>query len=284
VSEMSKENQEITCCEYFLDWYNKQHKRNYIYEKAEAHLTELVGKLRWDFVAYERANPQEWIGIEVKELDTTRDISRWSEFWEKLCLELTQNLASKGIQGEFKLIHPPVFNLKPEERSQFRKSFAEVLIDKESILKPDFIDIGPDIACKFTKWPQEKTRGRDEYHAWGKYRPSELLINKNPDSICKVISPISPIRVRDFSEVHKKIFAEVFKPKGNGVQPNKQLELAKEKRARKTILLLACYPFIEEYLIKNQVQNLERDLISDIDCIYLVDMRNKGRVVNIYPD
>ena len=94
----------------------------------------------------------------------------------------------------------------------------------------------------------------------------------------------SPIRVRDLSEVHKKIFTEVFKPKEDGVQPNKQLKLAKQKGARKTILLFACYPFIEESLIRDQVQNLDHHLNSDIDCIYLVDMGGEGGVVKIYPD
>ena len=284
MNKRGKQTEEETCVLCFLNWYNKQHNRNYIYERAEARFTKLKGKLRWDFVAYERDNPEEWIGIEVKELDTTREVSRWSEFWDKLCLELTEDLASKGIQGKFRIIHPPVLNLKPEERLKFRRVFVEVLTNKQSTLRGDFVDIGPDVWSKFPNWPTEKSEPFDEYDKWGTSRPCKLEIKKISDSGCEVISPISPIRVRDFSEVHKRIFAEAFQPEEDCSQPNKQLKLAKDKGAKKTILLLACHPFIEESLIKDQVQNLERHLISNIDSIHLVAMGNKDRVVNIYPD
>lgn len=276
---MDKENREEICAQRFLDWYNKQRKTDYIYKRTEEHFTELKGKPRWDFMVYERGNPEEWIGIEVKELATTREVSRWSEFWDKLCLELTQDLASKGIQGKFRIIHPPVLNLKPEERLKFRRVFVKVLTNKQSTLKGDFVDIGPDIADKFPNWPEEKSEPFDEYDKWGTYRPWKLEIKRISDQGCEVISPISPIVLRNGAELHEKTFNEA-----DIKHANKQLELAKEKGARKTILLFACYPFIEESVIKDQVQNLDRHLISDIDSIYLVDMGNKDRVVKIYPD
>jgi len=280
---MDKEIEEKICVARFLNWYNKQRKRDYVYKRTEDHFTELKGKPRWDFVAYECDNPEEWIGIEVKELATTREVSRWSEFWDKLCLELTQDLANKGIQGKFRIIHPPVLNLKPEQRLKFRRVFIEVLTNKQSTLRGDFGDIGPDIADKFPNWPKEKSEPFDEYDKWGTYRPCKLETKKISDSGCEIISPISPIRVRDFSEVHKRIFAEAFQPEEDCSQPNKQLRLAKGKGAKKTILLLACYPFVEESLIKDQVQNLDCQRISDIDYIYLVDMGDKHRVVKIHP-
>jgi hypothetical protein len=272
------EEAEKICVQRFLNWYSKQHKRNYIHHRAEDYFPELKGGLRWEFVAYERDNPEEWIGIEVKELSTTREVHIWFEFWEDLCLELTQDLAVKGVQGKFKIIHPPVFNLKSKERPKFREAFIEVLANKESILKVDFTDIGPDIADKSTNWPKQKSRNRDEYRKWGGDRPAELLINKSPYSGCQVISSSSPIVARDGVEIHEKTFNEA-----DIKHANKQLKLAKEKGARKTILLFACEPFIYEDLIKNQVQNLDRHYISDIDYIYLVDMGDEGRVVKVYP-
>lgn len=277
------EEAEGICVQRFLNWYNKQYKRNYTYERAENHFPKLKGGLRWEFVAYERNNREEWIGIEIKELNTTREVSNWFEFWQGLCLELTKVLAAKGIQGKFKIIHPPVINLKPREHQKLLKAIIEVLINKESILNVDFTDIGPDIADKFTNWPKQKSDLK-EYDKWGEYCPSELLINKSPDSRCEVRSPISPIIARDAIEQHKETFSEAFKLKKGSIWPNEQLKLAKEKGARKTILLLACYPFVYEDLIKNQVQNLDHHLISDIDYIYLVDMGSKGRVVRIYPN
>lgn len=281
---MDKENKEEICVQRFLNRYNEQHKRTYIYRRATDYFLDLKDKLNWDFVGYERDNTKEWIAIEVKELATTREISRWFKFWERLCSESTRDLAVKGMQGKFEIIHPPVFNLEPEEHLKFRKAFTEVLTNKESILKADFTDIGPDIASKFTRWPKDKSRNLDEYHTWGKYRPSELLINKSPDSRCEVTSLTSPIVVRDGFEQHKETFDEVFEPKKDSIRANEQLKLAKEKGARKTILLLCCEPFIYEDLIKDQVRNLDRRLISDIDCIYLVDMGSEGGVVKIYPD
>jgi hypothetical protein len=232
----------------------------------------------WDFVVYERDNPEEWIGIELKELATTREVSRWSEFWDRFCLELTEDLTSKRIQGKFTIIHPPVLNLKPEKRLEFRRVFIEVLTNRQSTLKGDFVDIGPDIADKFPNWPKEKSEPFDEYDKWGTYRPCKLEIKRISDPRCEVISPISPIVARDIVELHEKTFNEAAIK-----HANKQLKLAKEKGARKPILLFACYPFIEESLIKDQVQNLDRHLTSHIDCIYLVDMGNKDRVIKMYP-
>jgi len=275
---MNKEVKEEICVELFLNWYKKQHNSEYIYERAENHFPELQGKLRWEFIAYELANPQAWLGIEVKELSTTREVSRWSEFWNKLCLELIEDLAGKGIQGKFTIIHPPVLNLKPEKRLEFRRVFVEVLTNKQSTLTEDFTDIGPDIADKFPNWPKKKSEPSDEYDKWGTYRPCKLEIKKVSDPRCEVISPISPIVARDLVELHEKTFSEA-----DIKHANKQLKLAKEKGTRKTILLFACYPFIEESLIKDQVQNLDRHLVSHIDCVYLVDMGDNGGVIKMFP-
>jgi hypothetical protein len=279
VKRRGKGIEEKICVEHFLSWYNKQRKEDCIYEKTEDHFTELKGKLCWDFMVYERGNPQEWIGIEVKELSTMRDVSGWSEFWNKLCLELTEDSVSKGIRGKFTIIHPPVLNLRPEKRINFRRAFVEVLTNKQSMLKGGFVDIGPDIADKFPNWPKEKSEPFDEYDKWGTYRPCKLEIKKISDSGCEVISPISPIVLRDGVELHEKTFNEA-----DIKHANKQLKLAKERGTKKTILLFACHPFIEESLIKDQVQNLDRHLISDIDSIYLVATGNKDIVVPIYPD
>ena len=277
---MGKEKEEEICVQRFLKWYNKQYKGNYTHERAENCFPELKGGLRWEFVAYEHDNREEWIGIEIKELATTREVSNWSEFWQGLCLELTQNLAVKVVQGRFDIIHPPVLILKPRERPKLLKAFLKVLTDKETILRTDFTDIGPDIAKKFSNWPREEIRNFAEYNIYhGEYRPCELLINKSPDLRCEVTSPISPIRARDVVKQHKVTFNEA-----DIKHANKQLKLAKEKGARETILLFACYPFVHEDLIKNEVQNLDSHLICDIDCIYLVDMDSKSKVVKIYPD
>lgn len=275
---MDKENKEEICAQRFLNWYNEQHKRNYIYQRAATYFLSLKGKLNWDFVACERDNQEEWIGIEVKELSTTREVHIRFEFWEDLCLELTQASTVKGIRGKFKIIHPPVVNLMPRERPKLLKALVEVLNNKTSALKADFMDIGPDIADKFTSWPREKSRNRDEYRKWRELRPAELLINRSPYSGCQVISSSGSIVARDGVEIHEKTFNEA-----DIKHANKQLKLAKEKGARKTILLFACEPFIYEDLIKDQVQNLDHHLVSDIDYIYLVDMGSEGRVVKIYP-
>jgi len=276
--QVDKEIRERICVDRFLNWYNTQYNRKYIHEKATHRFPDLKNG-DWDFVAYERGNPLDWIGIEVKELSTTREVSQWSEFWDRLCLDLTQDLASKGIQAKFAIIHPPVLDLEPRERVKFRRAFVEVLTNKQSTLKGGFVDIGPDIADKFPNWPKEKSEPFNEYDKWGTYRPCKLEIKKISDSGCEVISPISPIRLRDAVELHEKTFDEA-----DIKHANKQLKLAKEKGARKTILLFACYPFVEEGLIKGQVQNLDRHVIPDIDSIYLVAMGSNDIVVPICPD
>ena len=277
---MGEEAAEI-CVQRFLNWYNEQHQGNYIHQRADTYFPDLKNKLNWDFVAYERDNLREWIGIEVKELATVRETSIRFKFWRDLCLELTQDLVDGGVQGEFGIL-PPVFDLKSEERPKFREAFIEVLCQEAPNMKiNEIINIGPDIADKFANWPKEKSNNLDEYHKWGEYRPSELQITKSADSGCEVISLTSPIIVYDGSEAHKEAFDEVFKP--TDVKANKQLKLAKGKGAMEVILLLACYPFVHEDLIKNQVHNLDRHLISDIDYIYLVDIGSGDRVIKIYP-
>lgn len=277
---MSEQVEEI-CVQRFLSWYNEQQKGNYIQQRAEDYFSELKGGLRWEFVVYERANPQEWIGIEVKELPRLIEVHKQFEFWHKLCLELTQDLAGKGIHGEF-VIYPSIFNLKSNERRKFREAFIEVLCQKAPSMKVDEeIDISPDIADKFTSWPLEKCSNFDEYDKWGANRPCKLKVMKSTDAGCEVKAPISLFVGGDVIEAHKEAFNQVFKPKG--IQANKQLKLAREKGARKTILLLACNPFVDEGLIKSHLQSLDRRLVSEIDYIYFVDIGNKDRVSKIYP-
>ena len=278
-----KEVEEKICVERFLHWYNKQHNRDYVYKRTEDHSTELKGKLRWDFVVYERANPQEWIGIEVKELQFLRETSKRFTFWERLCSDLTKDLPGKGIQGEFEISFPPVLGLAKKERPRLLEILSQVLIGKQTgweVGKSK--DIGPDVWSEFPSWPKQRSNV-DEWNVWGRDRPCNLEITKVSDSGCRVSVVTSPLITGDVVEEDKKAFDEVFRLKNNGlIQADRQLELAKEKGARKTILLLAGIG-VDEGLTKNSVQNLDHQLVSHIDCIYLVDMGNGHSVAKMYP-
>jgi len=279
---MDKENKEEICVARFLNWYNKQHKRNYIYRRATDYFPDLKGKLNWDFVAYEDDNLAKWIGNEVKELPRLKEIPIQLEFWQRLCSKLTKDLSGKGIKGQFEISVPPVLDLTGKCQ-KFLEAFSRVLIDKQSGWQVgETKDIGPDIASKFSNWPTGKS-DVDEYDKWGEDRPRKLQIKKGSDSGCEVRVVTSPLIAGDVVEAHKEAFNEVFKIENDAIRATKQLKLAKEKGARETILLLACNPFVEEGLIKNEAQNLDRHSISDIDYIYLVDTGNKDRVVKIYP-
>lgn len=280
---MSEQTEEI-CVQRFLNWYNEQHNRSYVHQRAENCFPELRGELRWEFVAYERDNREKWIGIEIKELATIRETHIQFEFWQGLCVELTQDLVGRGIEGEFDIL-PPSFRLIHKDRTKFRKAFVDVLIDKKSMKLNESIDIGPDIAEKFANWPRERITSMKEYYKWGESRPSELMITKSSDSGCEVSSLTSPIIIYEVSEESKEVFDEVFKiDKDGNMQANEQLKLAKEKGTRNTILLLACKFNIDEGLIGQRVKNLDRQFISDIDFIYLVYVGSKDRVVKIYPN
>jgi len=279
---MNKEIGERICIEYFLNWYNEQYKRNYIYERAVARFSDLKGNLNWDFVANERDNPQEWIGIEVKELQSVRETSIFFNFWQCLCSDLTKDLAKNGIQGEFEISFPPVFVLPRNERQRFLESFSQVFIHKQSGWElRESKDIGPDIASKFPYWPTQRS-DVDEWDVWGRDRPCKLEIKKVSDSGCKVSVVTSPLSIGDVLEEDNRAFREVFNLKNGVIQPDRQLELAKEKGARKTILLLAGIG-VDEGLTRDYVQNLDHHLISHIDCIYLVDMGDKDGVVKMHP-
>lgn len=260
---------EEICVQRFLNWYNGQYKGHYIHQRATTHFPDLNKNNEgdWDFVAYERDDQEEWVGIEVKEYDPLRVVNILYKFWEDLCLELTQDLIGRGIRGEFS-IRPPVVKLSPRERPKLRKAIVEVLFDKQSILEVNrSIDIGPDIAAKFAGWPKQKSK------------PSELQVRKSASSGCKVTLLTNPIVAYNMVEKHEEAFDEA-----DIKHANEQLKLAKERRARKTILLFACSPFVYEYLVKDALQSLDRHLISDIDYIYLVSMGSKSVVIKVYPN
>lgn len=272
---------EEICVQRFLNWYNGQYKGHYIHQRATTHFPDLNKNNEgdWDFVAYERDDQEEWVGIEVKEYDPLRVVNILYKFWEDLCLELTQDLTGRETQGEFDIL-PPVVNLRPRDRLKFREAFTEVLCSKASNIKVnEVVDIGPDIWAKFAKWPEEKSKNLDEYNKFGGNRPAELQITKRVDSGCKVALLTNPIVVYDVPEKHRGAFDEA-----DIKHANEQLKLAKERRARKTILLFACSPFVYEYLVKNALQSLDRHLISDIDYIYLVSMGSKNVVIKVYPN
>lgn len=283
---MSEKLEEL-CVKHFLNWYNEQHKRNYIYQRAEDCFSKLKGGLRWEFVAYERDNQKEWIGIEVKELDILKEVTIRLHFWVKLCSELTKDLESGGIQGEFD-IFPPVFELKHQEHPKFRKAFIEVLCQKSPNMKiNEFTDIGPDIAKKFANWPKQKSNIK-ECDKCGEYRPSKLHIIKIVESGCEVKSVASPGIGGSVKDKIKEAFDKVFRVKRNGIPANEQLKLAKEKGARETILLLICQlpTDVVDFSIdpiKYQIQMLKRHLISNIDYISLVNVGSENKVVKIYP-
>ena len=275
---------EEMCIQCFLNWYREQCKVKYICQRADIYFPELTGKLNWDFVAYEHDNIKSWIGIEVKELPLLKEPSIKFEFWQRLCSDLTKDLPGEGVQGEF-YIFPRDVDLKCGDRSEFRKVFVEVVHQKAPNMKVnEIMDIGPDIADGFPNWPTEKS-DEDEYDEWGEDRPCKLRIKRVSDSGCMVNSPMSPtpITVYDVLGAHREAFDAVFKLKNDAIWANEQLKLAKKMGATDTILLLVCDSSVEEGLIKDNVQNLDRQFISEIDCIYLVSMGNKDRVVKMYP-
>lgn len=218
----------------------------------------------------------------MKELQVLRETSKSFTFWERLCSDLTKNLPGKGIQGEFEISFPPVLDLRGK-RQKFLEAFSRVLIDKQSGWQVgESKDIGPDIADKFPNWPKEKSEPFDEYDKWRTDRPCKLEIKKISDSGCKVSVVSSPLIIEDMVEEHKKAFNEVSKLKNDAIQADRQVKLAKEKGARKTILLLAGIG-VDEGLTKNSLHSLDHPLISHTDCIYLVDMGDNGGVIKVYP-
>ena len=274
------EEDEAICVQRFLNWYNRQRKSNYIHQRTTTCFSDLnkSNEGDWDFVVYECRNPEKWIGIEIKELSTTREVSRWFDFWSKFCSDLTKALVVKEFQGRFMIIHLPNLNLKSRERRRLLEAFMKVLCQYASNMKVnEEMDIGPYIAERFAHWRRERSEV-DEWERWGRCRPSKLQITKISDSGCEITSPISPIVLRDGEKIHKQTFDEA-----DIKHANEQLKLAKEKGTTETILLFACRPFVNEYSIKSEVQKLNSCLICNIDHIYLVGM-SRDIVVKIYPD
>jgi hypothetical protein len=279
VNAKGKEIREKICVERFLNWYNTQYNAKYTYQKATDRFPDLIGGQDWDSVVCERGNPQDWIGIEVEELQTLRKVSEEFRFWQELSSDLTRYLQNEGIQGEFEIGLPRAVHARGK-RGRLCQALGRVLAKKGRDWElGETKDIGPDVAGEFPNWPIQESVV-DEWDRWGGHRPCKLEVKKVSDSGCKVRALTSPLRLGDVVQENKKAFDEVFKLKNGRIHADEQLELAQTRGTRKTILLLADVG-VDEGLTRECVHNLDRDAISHIDCVYLVDMSDNGVVTKI---
>jgi hypothetical protein len=107
-----------------------------------------------------------------------------------------------------------------------------------------------------------------EFHQWSVFgRPEELLVQKMPGSIAKVSMLVSP--------------NEVFQLDGGKMSANEALKLAREKGAAKTILLFSADLPLDGKLVQSSLQLLNKELISSVDEMYLVESADKDGILKI---
>jgi len=272
-----KEKLEQRCCSRFLEWYKQTYKKSCGYIRAEECFPELKGKLRWEFVVYERNRPQDWDGIEIKELPSLIELDIGLNYWRSICADL-KKLIRNRITGMFMIMLPPALNFKQKDRRNLAVSLADILHKKKSdMVLNEPVDIGPDLAIRINNWPVEKS-DIDDYDRFGEWRPSELSIMKISESGCEIESS-SSFYHGNVVERHKEALDQIFKP----LKAKEQLGLAKKYGARSTILLLACKSFDDEELIKQYIHRLNQKHFSNTDYIYLVDTGDQRRVVSLFP-
>ena len=276
--QMDDKPSEKICAQRFVDWYNTQEGSSYVVERTEDVFSELIGKTRWDFIAWHKESG-EWIALEVKKLPFLRLESPLS-FWRRLCSEVTTEAKSR-FSDTFEVRLPPSLNLRQQERKELVTILAEVIAREANVSRPigNPKDIGPEIATHFSDWPKTKSNGRKEYKQWGEYRPSRLLILRKSDEGCELKLGSSPQMMGHTKQAVESALDQIFKTQ-KAVQANGQLGLAKMKGARKTILLLDSDPACDENYIREYLLGLPPQHLSNIDRIYSV---RASEVVEVFP-
>ncbi len=249
----------------FLEWYNSQSKKKYSPAKTEERFPDLKGPPAWQFVLYEATTPADWLALQPGDLSVTDDSRRRFEFWQRLCPEFTQDLAAKGVAGDFG-IYLPKFTFGPADLPLIRRAFTGSMADKRKELElHKLADLGPSMADRFPAWPKSESRDMIEFHQWSTFsRPDEFLVQEMSavGSVINIL--ISP--------------NEVFKIEGGELKANESLKLARQKGAKKTILLLTGKSNSDAEMVKSSLPVMNKTLLDSIDEIYMMDGNDVQRL------
>lgn len=285
-NRQGQREQEKTCAQAFVDWLSCQRGNSYDLERAE-NCPELSG--RWDFVARERETTR-WLALEVKGLVVAQSHRQFGS-WSKFCERLTEYLqAHQSVRGYFTLNPAIPWTFDQRQGNTMVRALAEALPDVTAHMVVDEEkNLGSVMKAGFADWPTKSPRSDPVlWREQGIYKivhpPEDLLLWKHGDEGCSVEVGFSMGEVFEVSPAIEEAVLGIFDPEGGrGAKPNEQLREARLKGASETFLLLDSQIAWGPQVVVDTLSNVDRNLLSNIDSVYLVSASH-DRIEKVWPN
>lgn len=265
------------CARIFLKWLNQDRriKHGYILIDALKQFPMLQGELRWDYSVRRRYRSAFW-ALELKEPITPEE-NIYLKFWEDVCLKVT-NKIKRRVKSTFYMYTPPNLNIKQYDKQLLIGSISEIIIK---------MDTNSNLICGVDIWP--KIRSKISYKLVRNNGYAELPVGSSKTGLrlekkmiggsqVKLVMHSSPSISK---EKQQKAVENIFSVNNNKIQADSQLKTAKQKGAKKGILILNATD-TDRPLIKNTLNKIGIKLMSNIDSIYLVDSYTE-QVIKMWP-
>ncbi len=287
MKKINERNEEI-CARKFVNEYNKWNLSNYKAKRTEDWFISLANQNRWDFVAIDESNISEWIAIEIKQL-IRKEADIQLDTWQNLAKKVTEEISAsnrKAIKGTFLLIpgdQPVLYKMGGPKTKRLKNALKQILPSKLLTMKTgDNCDIGPDILEIFSEWPfvsDLQTKPKIEV-----VKKAEAIYLFKISGRGRKIEVPSMSDAFTSKEATSEALLNILPNNGDIANVCKQLRLAKEMGAIRTILLLdyslPVRPDVN--LIKQIMFKDQESLNNDVDETYLIDKR-KNIVTKIHP-
>jgi hypothetical protein len=242
--ENTRVQDEKKCIEIFLNWHNRRFKTHLNYQRAEDVFPE-IGKL----------------------------------------LRSINNRLANQFQGEFLILGVPRLQLERQKRAELKRILSELILKNINSLKSDaVVDLGSQILRRFKEWPSTPHLNTNlsppiEYRV---NADSCFTLYKISNTGCSLELGAAQSAVFRFDQAFLEALTSLF-TKGEMSQANSQLNLAKEKGAKSTILLMDCHlpSWYPNHVRQVLADNENSSQLADVDCIYLVKA-SENRVSQVW--
>jgi hypothetical protein len=185
-----------------------------------------------------------------------------------------KNSLSDRLQGEFLIYGVPSLKLEKQKRTELKRVLTELILQNAQSLRNDgMVDLGSQILIRFKEWPSTPHLNSNlsppiEYRV---NADSCFTLHKLSDTGCSLELGFAQSEVFRISQEVVEALASLFN-NGEILQANTQLDLAKQKGAEGTILLLdyhlpSWYPNEVKQVLTN---NMHSNQFSSIDTVYLI--------------
>lgn len=274
---------EQQCIQAFLNWYNKRFKTSFSYQRAENVFSDITDSTRWDFIITQKDSPL-WYAVEVKRLIRPEARIKLVN-WNRLLKRIRDDLQNR-LQGEFHVYGVPSLKLDRHKRTELKRVLIELILQNaQSLRNGESVELGTQILSRFNEWPHTQHVNMSlsppiEYKVLPQYC---FTLEKVADRGRSLVLPFAQSGVFILNQAVVEALSSLFE-KGEMSQANEQLGLAKQKRAKETILLLdyrlppSWYPKHAKQVLANKMDSSQ---LADIDCIYLIKA-SQNRVSKVW--